>query len=94
MGERRMAKIIFTPNIQRHVVCPKAEVTGGSVREALDNAFASNPQARSYVLDDQAALRRHMTIFVDGRAIRDRARLSDPVTANSTIYVFQALSGG
>jgi hypothetical protein len=46
------------------------------------------------VLDDQAALRRHMTIFVDGKAIRDRARLSDAVAASSTIYVFQALSGG
>jgi hypothetical protein len=89
-----MAKVVFTPNIQRHVACPQAEVAGGSVREALDNALASNPQARSYVLDDQAALRRHMTIFVDGRAIRDRVRLSDPVTAGSTIYVFQALSGG
>jgi molybdopterin converting factor small subunit len=89
-----MAKIVFTQNIQRHVICPETEAAGGSVREVLDNVFADNPQARSYVLDDQAALRRHMTIFVDGRAIRDRARLSDSVTAGSTIYVFQALSGG
>jgi sulfur-carrier protein len=89
-----MARIVFTQNIQRHVVCPETEATGGSVREVLDNVFAANPQARSYVLDDQAALRRHMTIFVDGRAIRDRVRLSDSVAASSTIYVFQALSGG
>jgi len=89
-----MARIIFTENIQRHVVCPDTEASGGSVREVLDNVFAANPQARSYVLDDQAALRRHMTIFVDGRTIRDRVRLSDPVTATSTIHVFQALSGG
>lgn len=89
-----MATIVFTTNIQRHVECPQSEVAGDSVRQVLDNAFASNPQARSYILDDQAALRRHMTIFVDGRAIRDRVRLSDPVTASSTVYVFQALSGG
>jgi sulfur-carrier protein len=89
-----MARIVFTQNIQRHVICPETEATGGSVREVLDNVFAANPQARSYVLDDQAALRRHMTIFVDGRAIRDRVRLTDSVTASSTIYVFQALSGG
>ena len=89
-----MAKIVFTKNIQRHVACPETEARGGSVREVLDNVFESNPQARSYVLDDQAALRRHMTIFVDGRAIRDRLQLSDSVTATSTIYVFQALSGG
>jgi sulfur-carrier protein len=89
-----MARVIFTQNIQRHVGCPESEAGGRSVREVLDNVFAANPQARSYVLDDQAALRRHMTVFVDGRAVRDRARLSDPVAAGSTIYVFQALSGG
>ena len=89
-----MARIVFTPNIQRHVECPQAEAEGDSVREVLDNVFASNPQARSYVLDDQARLRRHMTVFVDGRAIRDRVRLSDRVAVGSTVYVFQALSGG
>jgi molybdopterin converting factor small subunit len=89
-----MARIVFTANIQRHVACPETEAEGCSVREVLDNVFSANPQARSYVLDDQAALRRHMTIFVDGQAIRDRARLSDPVGAGSTIHVFQALSGG
>ncbi len=89
-----MARVVFTANIQRHVECPETEAGGGCVREVLDNVFAANPQARSYVLDDQAALRRHMTIFVDGRAVRDRVRLSDPVAAGSTLYVFQALSGG
>ena len=89
-----MAKVIFTPNIQRHVVCADAEARGSTVREVLDNVFAENPQARRYVLDDQSGLRRHMTIFVDGRMIRDRARLGDEVGESSTIYVFQALSGG
>ena len=89
-----MAKIVFTANIQRHVFCPEAEVVGRTVREVLENAFAEHPQARGYVLDDQSALRKHMTIFVDGRIIRDRARLTDVVGETSSIYVFQALSGG
>jgi len=89
-----MPKVCFTPNIQRHVSCPEARADGSTVREVLDNVFAANPQARGYILDDQSQLRRHMTIFVDGRVIADRARLSDPVTETSTIYVFQALSGG
>jgi hypothetical protein len=89
-----MAKVFFTTNIQRHVACPETEAAGGTVREVLDNVFAANPEARGYVLDDQAALRKHMTIFVDGRTIRDRAQLSDPVTEASRIHVFQALSGG
>ena len=89
-----MAKVVFTPNVQRHVACPDAEASGQTVREVLDKVFAQNPQARGYVLDDQSALRKHMTIFVDGKMIRDRARLSDPVGETSSIYIFQALSGG
>ena len=89
-----MAKVVFTPNIQRHVGCPQAEAAGHTVREVLERVFADNPRARGYVLDDQSALRRHMTIFVDGQMIRDRGRLADKVNDNSTIHVFQALSGG
>jgi sulfur-carrier protein len=83
-----MATVRFTANI------PDTEAAGMTVREVLDAVFAANPQSRGYVLDDQGALRRHMTIFLDGAIIRDRARLSDTVTPTSSIYVFQALSGG
>lgn len=89
-----MPKVVFTPNIQRHVACPDTEAVGATVRDVLECVFAENPLARGYVLDDQASLRKHMAIFVDGVLIRDRARLSDPVGAASTIYIFQALSGG
>ena len=61
---------------------------------ALDEVFDNNPRARSYVLDDQNALRKHMNIFVDGRAIADRRTLSDETSPTSHIYVVQALSGG
>jgi sulfur-carrier protein len=89
-----MVKVVFTPNIQRHVELPQAEASGRTVRDVLEAVFADHPQARGYVLDDQAALRRHMTIFVDGRMIHDRTRLTDAVSESSTVYVFQALSGG
>jgi molybdopterin synthase sulfur carrier subunit len=89
-----MATVVFTPNIQRHVLCPEAEAPGRTVREVLENIFSQNSQARSYVLDDQSGLRKHMTIFVDGRMIRDRVRLGDAVNETSIIYVLQALSGG
>ena len=89
-----MPTVAFTANIQRHVACPETVAEGKTVRQVLANVFAANPQARGYVLDDQGSLRHHMTIFVDGRLITDRARLSDPVQANSTIHVMQSLSGG
>lgn len=89
-----MARVVFTPNLQRHVACPATQASGRTVREVLDAVFAGNPAARGYVLDDQAALRKHMAIFVDGAPLNDRIRLSDTVSDSSTIYVMQALSGG
>jgi len=89
-----MARVVFTSNIQRHVICPDADAPGQTVREVLENVFAKNSQARNYVLDDQSALRKHMTIFVDGQMVRDRKRLGDSVSETSLIHVLQALSGG
>ncbi|MBI1386350.1 MAG: MoaD/ThiS family protein [Rhizobiales bacterium] len=89
-----MPTVTFTRNLQRHVDCPSMSVPGTSVREALENVFAANARIRSYVLDDQGALRRHMTIYIDGVLIRDRAGLGDPVEDASSIFVMQALSGG
>jgi sulfur-carrier protein len=89
-----MPKVIFTPNIQRHVACPSMSVEGATVRTVLDAVFETNPQARSYILDDQGALRKHMAIYVDGVLISDRSGLSDPVPEGGTVGVFQALSGG
>lgn len=89
-----MVKVAFTPNLSRHVSCPPTQVEGSTVREILDVVFAANPRLRGYVLDDQAALRRHMSIFIDSHQIRDRTTLSDPVGPDSLVFVAQALSGG
>jgi hypothetical protein len=89
-----MARVLFTPNIQRHITCPPAEVAGLTVAEVLEAVFAANERARGYVLDDQGALRKHMAVFINGELVRDRARLSDPVPPDAEVFVLQALSGG
>jgi len=89
-----MATVRFTQNLQRHAAAPEARVPGATVREVLDATFSANPRLRGYILDDQAALRRHMVIFVDGTEITDRTTLGDPVPANGEVFVMQALSGG
>jgi sulfur-carrier protein len=89
-----MARLVFTSNLERHVACPADTVTGETVRAALENYFAAHPKVRSYILDEQDTLRRHVVIFVDGRQLRDRQRLTESVEPNTEIYVMQALSGG
>ena len=77
-------------------VCPATggDVPGGTVREALLHVFAASPNLRSYVLDDAGAVRKHVTIFLDGAPITDREAQSDPVRPASEIFLLQALSGG
>lgn len=89
-----MPKIVFTPNLARHVDCPEQIAAGSTVRELLDNVFADNHKLRDYILDDQDRLRQHMLVLVDGTPISDRIRLSDRVSPQSEVYVLQALSGG
>ena len=87
-------RVQFTQNLRRHVECPTDDVPGTTVREALDAYFARHPEVRSYVLDDQGAVRRHMAVFAAGEQIRDPVRQSDPLADGSEIHVMQALSGG
>lgn len=89
-----MPLVTFTDTIQRHVACPPTRAEGATLREVLDGVFRQNPRARSYVLDERGAVRKHMVIFVGGRQARDREQLSDPVSAETEIHVMQALSGG
>ena len=89
-----MAKVFFTANLRRHVDCSTMEAEGVSVAEVLARVFAKQDRLGAYVLDDQGALRKHMTILIDGRRLKDIEQLSDPVTNTSEIWVMQALSGG
>lgn len=89
-----MPVVTFTRALERFLPAPSVEVAGGSVAAALAAVFAGRPALRGYVLDDQGAVRRHVAIFINDRALEDRVRLSDPVGPKDEIYVFQALSGG
>jgi molybdopterin synthase sulfur carrier subunit len=89
-----MPRVVFTSNLQRHVNCPETKVAAGTLRSVLAQVFATQPQARGYVLDEQGHLRRHVTVFIDGQRVRDRERLDDAVGESTEVYVMQALTGG
>ena len=89
-----MPVLRFTQNIQRHLACPDCRVIGTDVRACLEDFFKQQPQARSYVLTDQGALRKHMNIFINSEQLHDRSNLSDAVSEDDEIFILQALSGG
>ncbi len=89
-----MAKVVFTPNLERHVACPMRQAAGDTVRAVLAAVFAENPKLRSYILDDQERLRQHVHIYINDERIADTIALSDMIGADDELFVFQALSGG
>jgi molybdopterin synthase sulfur carrier subunit len=89
-----VARVSFTANLQRHLSCPDQTAPGSTVRAVLDQVFAAEPRLRSYILDDQDRVRKHVAIYVNGDQIADRLQLSDPVNDTDEVFVFQALSGG
>lgn len=89
-----MPRVTFTANLQRHLDCPSLDVEGGRVVEVLAAVFAQRPMLRSYIVDDQGRLRRHVNVFVNNVMISDRDGLGDLVGPEDEVFVFQALSGG
>ena len=89
-----MPNVSFTPHLRQHLSCPDTSAPGSTVAEVLAHVFETSPKLRSYLLDDQGAVRKHVTIFVNTQSLQDRQRLSDAVGEGDEIFVFQALSGG
>ena len=89
-----MVQVEFTPNLSRHIDCASMSVEGSDLCEVINAVCAANTSLRPYLLDDQHRLRKHVTVFIDNVQIKDRIRLSDPVTESSFVYIAQALSGG
>ncbi len=85
-----MIRVVFTPNLRRHLATPEATVAAVTVAAALDQVFTGNARLRGYILDDQGRLRKHVALFRNG----DKVDLGEPLAAGDELYVMQALSGG
>jgi molybdopterin synthase sulfur carrier subunit len=89
-----MPTVAFTPQLRRFTDAPEVHCDAGTLRAALEAAFAVNPRLRGYVLDDQGHVRANVVVFIDGRRCDERVLLIDPLQADSRVHVMQALSGG
>lgn len=90
-----MPTVKFTKALKRFFpAIADTPANGKSLSEVLSEIDAHYPGVRSYLLDEQGALRKHVNIFIDGNMISDRKTLQDAFNDNSEIYIIQALSGG
>ena len=90
-----MAQVKFTPNLKRFFpdLC-ECEIEAATVAEivaAVDDRWRG---LGDYIIDEQGALRKHVNIFVGDELLRDKRALSDRVSADTIVFIVQALSGG
>jgi len=69
-------------------------VAGATAAEVVRSLEAVAPGLPDYIVDERGALRPHVNLFIGDEMVVDRRTLSDPVPADATVSVFQALSGG
>lgn len=89
-----MASVAFTAHLKAVGPTQPRVCTGETLAEMLDEMEADHPRLKSYVLDDQGRLRKHVAIFVDGTLVPRDSALDRPLHPTAEVYVFQALSGG
>jgi molybdopterin converting factor small subunit len=89
-----MARITFTSNLQRHLDAPTQHCDGATLGAALEQVFAANPRLRSYILDDQGEVRKHVAVYLNSERIAARHGLDARLAPDDEVFVFQALSGG
>ena len=90
-----MPQVRFTPNLKRFFpdLAP-ANVEADSVAELMEAIEELHPGIKSYLVDDQGALREHVNVYVRGELIWDRTHLADVISPQDEVYILQALSGG
>jgi molybdopterin converting factor small subunit len=66
------------------------EVQGDTVAGAIRALEAGHPALRGWVTDEQGALRRHVKVFLAGRAVA----LDAPIKPSDELHIVAAISGG
>jgi sulfur carrier protein ThiS len=89
-----MPTVEFAPALTRHVACPPQRVDAGTLRAALEAAFLAAPALKSYVLDEQGSVRKHVAVFVNAQMIPSRTQLDIELRPQDKVMVIQALTGG
>lgn len=82
--------LAFFPNLKGQELLVEA----ATVAQLVAAMELRAPGIAFYICDEAGRMRPHVNIFIDGKRIADRQKLSDPLADNSEVFILQALSGG
>lgn len=80
-------------NLRQTAGSPEFEVSGATIREALENLCAENENLRAAIFDGNI-LRPHVRVMVNGRDCELENGLETAVFENDQIAIFPPIAGG
>jgi sulfur-carrier protein len=90
-GDAAMPKLILMGSIRQYAGgLDAAAVEAGTVRAAVAALETAHPAMRGWVVDEQGALRRHVKLFVGGKAVT----LESSLGPREELTIVGAISGG
>lgn len=90
-----MPKVVFTRALKRFFPdLEPVEVKATKINLILNEVEQKHPGIKSYLIENNGALREHVNIFIKDELIKDKINLSDEAATDDEIYIMQALSGG
>ena len=91
----KMAHVHFTSALKPFFPeIESLEIEAESIAELIEHIEKVYPGIKTFVLQDDGSIRKHVNIYIDNQLIEDEINLSDPITKTTQVHIFQALSGG
>ena len=96
MGEVTMAEVTLRlPSVLKMAVgTDRVRVSGSTLPEALESAYAALPQLRHHLAQDSGELRPHVLCIVNGESVLREEVADTKLADGDEVWIHQAISGG
>ena len=87
---------VFIPSSLRRYTAgqSKADVSGGTINEVIDNLEQRYPGVKSRLCDESGQIKRYVNVFVNDEEIRTLEGADTPVAEKDEVSIVPAMAGG
>jgi molybdopterin synthase sulfur carrier subunit len=87
---------VFIPSSLRRYTAgqSKADVSGGTINEVIDNLEQQYPGVKSRLCDESGQIKRYVNVFVNDEEIRTLEGADTPVAEKDEVSIVPAMAGG
>jgi molybdopterin synthase sulfur carrier subunit len=90
-----MATVFIPSSLRRYTAGQsKAEVSGRTVNEVIENLERQYPGVKSRLCDDKGQIKRYVNVFVNEQEIRALQGANTPLAERDEVSIVPAMAGG